>query len=165
MSKTKFLVYWDPYEEKCKFSKANFFLDLFQHHQNVVTVDLKNNKDPRSLSLLREADLVVVFLKQNENCFNQYFLHDLVRNEHVLYVIADYIYDGLRDWPKVLERYRIPKGDLFVLPFSHRLQFLHEYGDIERVIKDEGSNTPYEITVGFSKSYRMLRERIYQSLR
>lgn len=165
MSKTKILVYWNPYEEKIRFSKANYFLDLFEHEQNVVTIDLKNNKDPRSRNILREADLVVVFLKQDEACLNRYFLRDLVRNENVIYVIADYIYDGTKDWPQILERYRIPKSELFVLPFSHRLQFLKEQGGLERIIEEEGCGTPYEVTVGFSKSYRILREKIYQSLR
>ncbi|MBQ8662534.1 MAG: hypothetical protein IJ471_01615 [Eubacterium sp.] len=164
MSKTKFLVYWDPYEED-RFSWANYFLDLFEKEPHVVTIDLKNNKDPRSQSILREADLVVVFLRQDENCLDKYFIHDLVRNENVIYVITDYLYDGLKDWPRILERYRIPKSELFVLPFSHRLQLVSGQDGLHKVIDEESRNTPYEMTVGFSKSYRMLREKIYQSLR
>lgn len=165
MSKTKFLVFWNPYEERIKFSKADFFVDLFSLEPNVVAIDLKNNKDPRSQNLLREADLVVVFLKQDEICLNHYFLHNLVRNENVIYVITDYIYDGLKDWPRILEQYRIPKEELFVLPFSHRLQFLKEHGGLDKIIEEEGQATPYENSVGFSKSYRSLREKIYQFLR
>lgn len=164
MKKTKFLVFWNPYE-KNNFSKADFFAERFAMEENIVVIDLKNNKDPRSQSLLREADLVVVFLQQNEICLNHYFLHNLVRNEHVIYVIADYFYDGSKDWSWILERYRIPPEALFVLPYSNRLQFLEEHGGLDRIIEEEECTTPYEDLVGFSKRYRLLREKIYQSLR
>lgn len=164
MSKTKFLVYWNPYEENITFSAANLFVDLFQNEEHVVAIDLKNNKDPRSLMLLREADLVVVFFKQNEFCLNRYFAKDLIRNENIIYVIKDFIYDGTRNWRRALERYRIPENQLFILPFDHRVQMLDNFGNLNRFVEEQGKDTHCESSLDFSKCFKLLRERIHHSL-
>lgn len=164
MSKTKYLVYWNPYEEDIHFSRANFFLDLFLKKEDVVTIDLKNNKDPRSLYLLREADLVVVFLKQNEFCLNRYFVNDLVRNEHIIYVIVDFVFDTHSDWRRALERYRIPMDQLFVIPFDQRMFLLEEPSQVLRFIQKTKCSADGGSNLDFLSCYRKLREKIYCSL-
>ena len=164
MNKTKFLVYWNPYDENIAFSIANFFADLFLENEHVVVIDLKNNKDPRSLFLLREADLVVVFFKQDEFCLNRYFVNDLVRNENVVYVIADFIYDGTGDWQRALNRYRIPENQLYILPFNQRMQMLGNLAEVHQFVEEEGKEPFCKSGMDFAKCYRKLRERIYDSL-
>lgn len=164
MKQTKYLVYWNPYEEEVEFSKAEYFCDLCRYHQNVVTIDLKNNKDPRSLHLLREADLVVLFMKQDVTCFNTYFTQDYIPGDKVLFVITDYISDGVEDWPGVLAPYRIPRNHLFVLPFHNRLQYVKEQGLMSRYSSGGYTSLSYEKTLGFYESYKELCEKIYSSL-
>lgn len=165
MSNTKFLVLWSPYEDIPHASRANFFQDLFKQDQRVIVIDLKNNKDPRSQTLLREADLVVVFLKQELACLEQYFLYDLIRNHHIIYVIDDYINDGSTDWLRQMELYRIPKEQLFLLPYSPYLQLLYCYKDIAQVIEEKTPHIPFEQKEGVLQSYRRLQSKIYESLR
>lgn len=164
MKQTKFLVFWNPYEEEIEFSKAEYFNDLFQYQQNVVTIDLKNNKDPRSRRLLREADLVVVFMKQSKSCFDTYFTQDSIPGEKVLLVIMDYISDGVPEWPGILGQYRIPRTRLFILPFHNRLQYVKEQGLMHRYIQGAYEEQSYEKNVGFYQGFKELRERIYSSL-
>jgi len=128
MKKTKYLVYWNPYEEEIQHSIAEAFTDLFQCQQNIVTIDLKNNKDPRSLRLLREADLVVVFIKQSIKCFDLFFSRDYIPGEKVIYVITDYIFDGTPEWPAILGQYRIPRKRLFFLPFHNQMKYMTGQG-------------------------------------
>lgn len=164
MKQTKYLVYWNPYEEEIEYSKAEYFADLFQYQQNIVTVDLKNNKDPRSLRLLREADLVVVFMKQSKECFDTFFSRDYIPGEKVLLVITDYIFDGVPEWPGILGQYRIPRKRLFFLPFHNRLQYIKEQGLMHGYIQGLYADNPYEKNIGFYPGYKELRERIYSSL-
>lgn len=165
MSKTKFLALWSPYEDVPHTSRANFFQDLFEQDQRVVVIDLKNNKDPRSQTLLREADLVIVFLKQELACLEQYFLYDLVRNNHIIYVIADYIHDGSTDWFRQMELYRIPKEQVFLLPYSPYLQMLHRCEDIAQFLEEKTPHIPLHQKEGVLNSYRRFQSKIYESLR
>lgn len=164
MEKTKILVFWDPYEENLNFSRASFFTDLFQKNEDVVTIDLKNNKDPRSLQLLREADLVVVFIKQNEFCLNRYFVTDMVKNENIVYVIVDFILDGISDWRRALDRYRIPEEQLFVLPFDPRLQLFEEPEEAKSYLEEAGHSGGYASLMNLTKCYQQVREKIRYSL-
>lgn len=164
MKKTKYLVYWNPYEEEIEYSKAEYFDDIFRYHQNIVSIDLKNNKDPRSLRLLREADLVVVFMKQSKDCFDVYFTRDSIPGENVFFVIADYIADGTPEWPGILGQYKIPKKRIFFLPFHNRLQYVKEQGLMQGYIQGQYADNSYEQAVGFYQGYKELRKRIYESL-
>ena len=164
MKQTKYLVYWNPYEEEIEYSKAEYFDDLFRYQQNVVTIDLKNNKDPRSLKLLREADLVVVFMKQSVDCFDAFFSKDYIPGEKVLLVVTDYISDGTPEWPGVLGQYRIPKKRLFFLPFHNRLQYVKEQGLMHQYVQGQYNTLSYEKNRGFYQGFKELRERIYYSL-
>lgn len=164
MKQTKFIVFWNPYEEEIEFSKAEYFDDLFQFQQHVVMVDLKNNKDPRSLRLLREADLVVVFMKQSQECFDAFFTKDYISIDKVYFVITDFVADGTPEWPGILAQYRIPRHRLFLLSFHNRLQYVKEQGLMSRYNEGHYSGMSYEQTVGFYQGYKDLREKLYASL-
>lgn len=165
MYQTKYLVLWSPYEDETHPSRTHFFCDLFEQDQRMVVIDLKNNKDPRSQTLLREADLVIVFLKQELACLEQYFLYDLVRNNHIIYVIADYIHDGSNDWLRQMELYRIPKEQVFLLPYSPYLQLLHRYEDIAQFLEEKTPRIPLNQKERVLNSYRRFQSKIYESLR
>lgn len=164
MKETKYLVYWDPYEEDIEYSKADYFEDLFRLHNHIVEIDMKNNKDPRSLRILREADLVIVFMKQSEDCFEAFFSRDYIPGGNVFFVIMDYIFDGTPDWPGVLGKYRISKKRLFLLPFHNRLTYVREEGLMEQYAKGRYQDLPYEQSRDFYSCYKELREKIYHAL-
>ena len=164
MKQTKFLVFWNPYEEDIEFSKAEYFDHMFSECQNVVVIDLKNNKDPRSQRILREADLVVLFMPQDKACFDDYFTQDYIPGEKVLFVVIDYISDGVPDWPKILWQYRIPRQRLFFLPFHNRLQYVKEQGLMQRYQQGDYAACSYERAIGFYPGYKALCEKLYSSL-
>ncbi len=164
MKQTKFLVFWNPYEEEIEFSKAQYFEHLFCYKQHVVMIDLKNNKDPRSLSLLREADLVVVFMKQSLECFETYFVRDYIPGDKTLFAITDYISDGMNDWPGILGQFRIPRNRLFFLPRHNQLQYVKESGLMYQYHQGKYENLSYEQTVGFYPNYKSLCDKIYSWL-
>ena len=164
MCKTKMVVYWTPYQEYPAFSTTCFLDDLFEEQPQVVTVNLKNNKDPRSLYLLREADLVVVFLKQNEFFLNHYFVQDQVRNENIIYVMIDFVYDYHGDWSRIMNRYRIPEGRLFVIPFCQQSQGIKSPLDAMRFLKHAQQSDFGGIEHTFYCAYKRLREKLTYSL-
>ena len=46
MKKRKFLVFWNPFEEASGYPGAEIFYDYIRNHTGIISVDLKNNKDP-----------------------------------------------------------------------------------------------------------------------
>lgn len=164
MKKRKFLVFWNPFEEAPGYPGAEIFSDYVRDHAGVISADLKNNKDPHSVRLLKEADLIVVFLKQNQTCLDTYFSFYHLRQEKILYIIYDYFDSYTPNLEQMILRYRIPRERIVTLPFNNRLALALERGCLSGYLKGEKKVHPYERFTGFFDCFQQAVHKLHRAL-
>ncbi|MCU6762591.1 Uncharacterised protein [uncultured Roseburia sp.] len=164
MKQSILLSFFSPGEWKTEYSKTELFSDLFEQWPELICIDCKNNKDPRSLKLLREADLTVVWLKQDPVLLKNFFEQFNRADRNVIFIIYDYF--ELSDWNKswLIQTYRIQEEQICVLPYNSRIGWLSEKGRLKQYLKSPCGNGISEYCSEFYWSFKEACRKIYQAL-
>ncbi len=164
MKKSTVLAFWTPGNWTKGYTKMELFEQMLNGNESLICIDCHNQKDPHSLRLLWEADLVVVWLKQDPRELDAYFSSPGALSSHVLYLIYDYFETCPWNCRALCRTYRIPEEQLGVIPYHSRLDWIGRKGTLKQYLMDCKRQDPYEIFYGFRSCLQQAARKISQAL-
>ena len=167
MNHTRFLAFWNPFEDVAGYPGAELFGGLFRRMSGIIYTDLKHNHDNRSMQILESADLAVVFLKQDYRSLDAFFAARQLRQGNILYCIYNYFEEKLPGIPAVDDitlRYQIPKNYLAAIPYNRRLDTIAGKGHLGEYLQRKDMCDPYEEWSGFFRELKQAEEKLERIL-
>ena len=167
MNHTRFLAFWNPFEDMTGYPGAELFDGLFRRTSGIIYTDLKHNRDKRSMQILESADLAVVFLRQDYRSLDAFFATRKLRQENILYCIYNYFEEELPGIPlmeDIIMRYRIRTNCLAAIPYNHRLDAIADKGHLGEYLQRKGMYDPYEEWSGFFRNLRQAEDKLERIL-
>ena len=102
--------------------------------QSFYMLDVAKCSIAESRNVLDEADLVVVFLSQDESDIHYFFERFSSLLPKALFVIADYQQDAGYSWRKLKEEYGIDSENIGIIPESREFVKASEEGNLSQFI-------------------------------
>ncbi len=104
-------------------------------NMDMVFINLANRTDEEAKELLRKSHLVVVNLKQKLRAFDWYYARYANLSANILLMIGNYYEDGECEREILLEKYRIPKEQLVVIPNNPEYEMACRKRCVERYLR------------------------------
>ncbi len=102
-------------------------------------IDCGSRSDAWTRQLLKEADLVVVNLKQSPQAFEHFFLQHSNIADKVIFFISNYQKDSVYNRKNIHRLYRIAPDQLAVIPYNPEFPYACEKGKLDKYMKGKGS--------------------------
>ena len=134
------------------------FLEL---NMDIVFVNLANRTDEKAKNLMWNADLVVVNLKQKNAEFDRYYAQYANLSKKIFLLIGNYYQNEYCNKESLQKKYRIPEGQLAVIPNNPEYQMACERGSLERYIRRMKSRFVSAIKDQFIKAVGNVAEQIH----
>ena len=134
------------------------FLEL---NMDIVFVNLANRTDEEAKHLMWNADLVVVNLKQKNAEFDRYYAQYANLSKKIFLLIGNYYENEYCNKESLQKKYRIPEGQLAVIPNNPEYQMACERGSLERYIRRMKSRFVSAIKDQFIKAVGNVAEQIH----
>ncbi len=99
-----------------------YLSSFFRKYGDIQCLDCGDRRDARTQKLLRQADLVVIALRQSLREFCSLFCQHGIRYPNCVWLVRDYVPGGTPDLKKLLYEFRIPSSRLASVPYSPRLR-------------------------------------------
>ena len=164
MKKSTVLAFWTPGNWTKVYNKMELFEPLLGKDETLIFIDCHNQKDPHSLRLLWEADLVVVWLKQDPRELESYFSIPGALSAHVFYLIYDYFEECPWNCQALHRTWRIPEEQLGVIPYNSRLDWFDQKGRLKQYLTGCQGQEPYEDFFKFLPCLKQAAQKIHQAL-
>ncbi len=121
------ITFWSPSAPP---TSHGFCMEYFKRELapfgNIQCLHLSDNRDKRTLQLLRQSDLVVVLLRQNYGQLCRLFCFDSLRFANYLYIITEYVPHPTLDLKHISFEFRIPAQRICAIPYTPRVQHNRE---------------------------------------
>lgn len=114
-------------------------ISLLDACMDVTFIDCGNHMDGWTKQVIKEADLLVVNLKQTSASFDEFFLKNGSLAAKVLYLVGNYQKESVYNKQNLRRIYRIPKEHLAVIPFNPEFQQACEKGRLDKYMKGKKS--------------------------
>ena len=136
-------------------------INFLEFNMDIVFVNLANRTDEEAKHLMWNADLVVVNLKQKNVDFDRYYAQNTNLSKKNFLLIGNYYENEYCNKESLQKKYRIPKGQLAVIPNNPEYQIACERGSLERYIRRMQSRFVSAIKDQFLKAVGNAAEQIY----
>jgi len=133
MNHTYIIAFWSlsplPSDSIC----MGYFTSSLRMFGDIQCLNCQNRRDRRTLRLLRQADLVVVALRQSHREFCDYFCKNVLPVSNCLYLVVDYLPDRELSLEHFSREFRIPPSQLICIPYNpehreiYRSSLAHRY--------------------------------------
>ena len=137
------------------------FINFLELNMDIVFMNLANRTDEEAKSLMRNADLVVVNLKQKNGDFDRYYAQYANLSKKIFLLIGNYYENEYCNKESLQKKYRIPKRQLAVIPNNPEYQIACERGSLERYIRRMQLRFVSAIKDQFFKAVGNAAEQIY----
>ncbi len=124
------VAFWNPFPISDPNPCIGYFSSFFQRYGNIQCLDFRDNRDSRTFSLLRQADLVVIILHQSHREFCSLTCNDSPRLPNCVYLVTDYVPGGGQSLRDFTFEFRIPPSRLACVPYSPRMRESKKWPDI-----------------------------------
>lgn len=114
-------------------------IELLGEHMDVTLIDCGNRTDEWTRQVIREADLLVVNLRQTSASFDEFFIKYANLASKVIYLVGNYQKDSVYNKQNLRRIYRIPKNRLAVVPFNQEFWQACEKGRLDKYMKGKRS--------------------------
>lgn len=104
-------------------------------NMDIVFINLANRTDEDAKELMRKADLVVVNLRQRHVDFDRYYAKYANLSKQIFLLIGNYYENEFCNKETLQKKYRIPKGELAVIPYNPEYQIACDRKCLERYIR------------------------------
>lgn len=131
-----------------------------EKNMDAVFVNLADREDEEARKIIREADLFIVNMKQQETAFDTFFAKYANLSEHIFFLIGSYFAEGSCDREYLCSRYRILEKDIGVIPFHPQLQYICEKGRLDTYIRCSGKSRMSGIQSCFMREVEQTAEKI-----
>ncbi len=112
------VTFWSPFAEPDTEPYLWYFASVFRRYGDIQCLNLKNNQDLRTRSLLLQADLVVIPLRQSHRELCQLICHCDLRLPNAVLLILDYVGESDPTLKDIAVEFRIPFSRLACVPYS-----------------------------------------------
>ena len=106
-----------------------------EKNMDVVFVNLADREDEDARKMMREADLLIVNMKQSEAVFDTFFAKYANISEHIFFLIGSYFAKGSCSKTYLCNKYRIAEENFGVIPFHPQLSYICEEGRLDAYIR------------------------------
>ncbi|MBR5566457.1 MAG: hypothetical protein IKW08_09930 [Roseburia sp.] len=130
-------------------------------NMDIVFVNLANRTDEEAKNQMWNANLVVVNLKQRDLDFDRYYAQYANLSKKSLLLIGNYYENEYCNKESLQKKYRIPKGQLAVIPNNPEYQMACEKRSLERYIRRMQSRFVSAIKDQFIKAVGNVAEQIH----
>lgn len=137
------------------------FIKYLEFNMDIVFINLANRTDEEAKELMRKADLVVVNLRQRLIDFERYYAQYANLSKKILLLIGKYYENEFCNKESFQKKYRIPKGQLAVIPNNPEYQIACDRCCLERYIRRIQSRFVSAIKEQFLKEAGNAAEQIY----
>lgn len=96
----------------------DFFSKYFRKFGDIQCLDCKNNRDSRTLQLMRRADLVVIAVHQNYREICDLFFAGSIRFANCVWLVVDYISGTDFSLDRISFEFRIPDSRMLCIPYE-----------------------------------------------
>ncbi len=122
MNHSYLIVFWSPSSIISSDLCIGYFSSCFQKYGDIQCLDCKNDQGNRTLRLIRQADLVVISLRQDEEKLFRRLCEGTLRVSNYIFLIPDYIPDPEYNLSKIAFTWRIPPNRLACIPYHPMLR-------------------------------------------
>ncbi len=99
-----------------------YFSSFLRRFGDIQCMDCGSRSDRRTCRLLRQADLVVIIVRQSRAEFCRIFCGNRINFPNCVWLIRDYIPGIAPDIDGILFEFRIPSSRLACVPYSPHLR-------------------------------------------
>lgn len=98
-------------------------------------IDCGSREDVQTEALLEKADLVVVNVRQTKHMLEHYFLTYGSLPRRSFFLIGSYYEDCWHNWRNLEQNYRIPRGQVGVIPYNQEFCEARSRGRLEQFMQ------------------------------
>lgn len=131
-----------------------------EQNMDAVLVNLADREDDEARKIMREADLLIVNMKQSEESFEAFFAKYANLSEHIFFLIGSYFTEGNCDRDYLCSKYRILEEDIGVIPFNPELQYICEKSRLDTYIRRSDKNRISGMRYCFMREVEQTAEKI-----
>ncbi len=102
---------------------------------DIQCLNCKDKKDRRTRKLRKQADLVVIVLRQNHREISSLFCKAVPHFSNCIYLIADYFPDRDFNLNKIAFEFRIAPSRLICIPYNPRYREIFQSKELKRAEK------------------------------
>ena len=106
-----------------------------EKNMDFIFVNLADREDEEARKMMREADLLIVNIKQSQSAFDTFFMKYANLSEHIFFLIGSYFAKGSCDKVYLCNKYRIAEEAVGVIPFHSKLAYICEKGKLDDYIR------------------------------
>lgn len=118
MNNSYIVAFWSPFPISATDYCMDFLSSFLKRYGDIQCLDCKSGFDTRTLRLMRQADLVVIGLRQNYREICNYFCRITCRFFNYIYVIVDYFPEQETNLLRIAHEFRIPRSRLTCIPYN-----------------------------------------------
>ncbi|MCD8364644.1 MAG: hypothetical protein LUC83_02295 [Clostridiales bacterium] len=118
MNHTYIIAFWSLSPLSSRHFCMDFFVSSLKNFGDIQCLDCRNNRDSRTMHLLRQADLVVVALRQSYREICDFFCNATLRFSRCVYLIVDYFPDREFDLARISFEFRVPPSQIACIPYN-----------------------------------------------
>ncbi len=137
-------------------------IEQLEEVMDFTFIDCGRREDEWARELLRDADLVVVNLKQSTESFDRFFLHQVKLSKKCLYVIGNYQKESVYNRRNLERIYRIPENQLAVVPYNPEFQQALERGRLDKYMQGKGDFYVSETRKYFMQELEQILQRLME---
>ncbi len=115
---TYFVAFWSPFPIDSGKCYIDYFSMELHKFANIQCVDCKNNRDPNTWRILRQASLVVIPVRQSHSDFWHIFGKEALRFKNCVFLMVDYFPNPDVTLEHFLSPYRISRDRLVCIPYN-----------------------------------------------
>lgn len=166
MKNSKVAVSWSPEDSSDIYEKTELFGDILTEYcPELIWINCKNAKDLRAKQMVREADLLILWLRQDSGHMEQYIAGARGVQKPVIYVICDYFESCSVNKKALIRKYRIKEECLCAIPYNPRMDCFSQRGMLKSYLaKGRIGHGPYEEYCGFFRELDETRRKLIQML-
>lgn len=158
MNNSYIIAFWSPFPISAADYCMDFISSFLKRYGDIQCLDCKNGLDTRTLRIVRQADLVVIGLRQNYREICDYFCRITCRFLNYIFMIVDYFPEHESSLARIAHEFRIPQSRLACIPYNVRYHEAAKTGYIQNFWKSLNEHKICQAGMDFG------RELIHSSL-
>ena len=132
---------WKRRQKKRKMRNGKLFqpsilreIRYIEANMDVILIHLGDREDDEAKRIIREADVFIVNVKQEESGFETFFAQYANLSEHIFFLIGNYSEGTTLQKSYFSNKYRISENEIGVIPFHSEWQYLLKQKKLENYI-------------------------------
>lgn len=137
-------------------------MERIEWNMDAVFVNLANRTDEEAKRMMKEADVLVVNLNQDEMSFDRFFRQYANLSARIVLLLGNYLEDAACNKSYLQNKYRISDEHIAVIPFNREFQLACEKGQIETYMRPKRKALMTKAKRNFIKELENLAQLLFK---